>query len=443
MTAWGSVAELLGEDLDGIEFLGRGSSGTVYRATQRSLGRTVAVKVFRRFAEDETDRVLAEARAQAMLSWQANIVSLYSHGVTPDGFPYLVMEYAPGGSLADRIEDRGPLPEEEWRRMGAELAAALAAAHDAGVIHCDVKPSNVLFAADGSARLADFGIARATGMTSGTLDSIAGSLAYVPPELLDGEKPQPANDVYSLALTLIYAATGAQPLEGLVSRPALVAKIRSGAPPLPAPLLKIDQRAKQALERGLASDPTRRPSAAQICSDVARKNESDGSESPRRIARLGQSARVAVSLAIVVALLGSVLVVGGWSRGSRETPPSTCSQFQRYLSMRRALFDQVSADLEQSSDPSVVIERLLITYPAEAAKIIVPFLNAQARAAGSSEVTLAEIGQLSRVDAMRAISGGKQFLFDGQSGELDIRSLPPELRHPADRVFGHQFACLG
>ncbi|MFV0318432.1 MAG: serine/threonine-protein kinase, partial [Microthrixaceae bacterium] len=230
LTTWESVVHSLGGDLRDAEVIGEGSSGVVYRAVQASLDRTVAVKVFRQVVIGDSDRVLSEARAHARLSWHSNIASLYGQGVTEDGFPYLVMEYAGGGSLRDRVAVDGPMPPREWRAVAGQLSSALAAAHRAGVVHRDVKPSNVLFAADGSVRLADFGIARAVGVATGTIDSIEGSLGYVAPEILDGERPSAAGDVYSMALTLGYGLTGRPPIAEDLTLSQAVAAVSSGVP---------------------------------------------------------------------------------------------------------------------------------------------------------------------------------------------------------------------
>ncbi|MCB1271079.1 MAG: serine/threonine protein kinase, partial [Microthrixaceae bacterium] len=307
MTAWGSVAELLGEDLEDVELLGRGSSGVVYRARQRSLGRTVAVKVFNQFADD-ADRVLAEARAQAGLSWHANIVSLYGQGLTADGFPYLVMEYAGGGSLKDRIEADGPLSDPELLMVGAGLATALDAAHRAGVVHCDVKPSNVLFASDGSVRLADFGIAKSAGVSTGTIDSVEGSLGYVAPELLDGERQAAANDVYSLAITLSFARSGQAPLPDDLTLAQAIAAVHAGVPAAEARLDGLPEPVGRLLRDSCSTRPSGRPGASDLADAMWEATRSPAGQADGPGARNRWSRMVAAgALVAVVALLGVLL----------------------------------------------------------------------------------------------------------------------------------------
>jgi hypothetical protein len=439
VTAWGSVAELLGDDLDDIDFLGRGSSGSVYRATQRSLGRTVAVKVFRRFADDETGRVISEAKAQAGLSWHANVVSLYSQGVTTDGFPYLVMEYAPGGSLQDRVRDHGPLSEQEWRRVGAELSSALAAAHDAGVVHCDVKPSNVLFAADGSVRLADFGIARATGMTSGTLDSIEGSLTYVPPELLDGYRPSAANDVYSLALTLGFAQSGNPPYpEGLTLAQA-VAAVQSGRPSVELDRYPLDHETEGLLERSYAKDPETRPHSSELALALG-----DGGPTTHRLpatsgagrpTRLWFGAAIVALLAVVGALIARSPDQRVQAVSDVEPVFDLCGEYAAFVRDREALLTGVSEELEQSASPTDVARKLVTDYPHNFAVIARPFIESVlSSGAVKGEVTEDQLAGIVIAENLRVLDGGKPFLFDGEGGEFDPAGLPVFLYEPA-RIF--------
>ncbi len=441
MTAWENVAGGFGDDLDDIEFVGRGSSGSVYRATQRSLGRVVAIKVFRRFADDETDRVLAEARAQAALSWHANVASLYGQGVTDDGFPYLVMEYAPCGSLEDRVREQGPLPEVLWRRVGAELASALASAHDAGVTHCDVKPSNVLFAADGSVRLADFGIARATGMTSGTLDSIEGSLAYVPPELLDGQQPCPANDVYSLALTIGFARSGESPFGSDLTLAQAVAAIQSGVPANNDPEAPCSDPSVDALLSSATSrNPGQRPSARDLSEALASTGGTNRNGQIVEVVRSRPTWPVlAAAMVAAIALIGLLAVRSPGAPDEVGANPEPefhlCDEYRVFVRDREQLLTNVSRELEQSASPTDVVRRLLHDYPHDFATIVQPFIqNVIDAGAVSGEVTADQLADVVVAENLRVLNGGKVFLFDGEGGSFDPAGLPVFLYEPA-RIF--------
>lgn len=227
------------------------------RPTTAPWGRTVAVKVLSGVLGGETEEALDEARVQASVGWHANVLSVYGYGFTVDGWPYLVLEHAEGGSLRTRVQDRGPMSCSEVLRATAELAEALSVAHAAGVLHCDVKPSNVLFAADGSVRLADFGTALSA--ASQTLEFVEGSLVFAPPELLEGKRPTTANDVYGVAVSAHYALSGELPFGGL-DQPAVtsIAPIHSEA--LDFSELGLPEGVWRLLSRCVAKDPAaRRP----------------------------------------------------------------------------------------------------------------------------------------------------------------------------------------
>jgi serine/threonine protein kinase len=215
-----AIVELGIDGLSDAVEVGRGGFGIVYAANERATGRRVAVKVLAAVAAlRQQARFEAECHAMSTLSAHPNIAGVHKWGHTAEMRPYLCMEYLPGGSLAERLRRDGPSPPESARRVGEQVAMALAAAHDAGIIHRDVKPENILLAEDGRAVLTDFGIASVTGMTSSTTGPLVASLAHVAPELLDGQRATPLVDIYGLGSTLFTLLTG---------RPAFVV---DGEPP--------------------------------------------------------------------------------------------------------------------------------------------------------------------------------------------------------------------
>ncbi|GAP53387.1 serine/threonine protein kinase [Streptomyces azureus] len=241
------------------ERLGRGGMGVVWRATDQLLGRQVAVK---ELPVDETlsaaearrrrDGTLREARAVAQLSHPHVIV--VHDVVEEDERPYMVMELVEGGSLADRIATGGPVDAAEAARIGIALLGALNTAHAAGVLHRDVKPSNVLIAEDGRVVLTDFGVAQVSGATTLTeTGSFVGSPEYTAPERMAGVRTGPESDLWSLGALLCAALSGESPFHrdslGGVLHAVVVGDIR---PPAQAgPLLPVVQGL---LER----DPDRR-----------------------------------------------------------------------------------------------------------------------------------------------------------------------------------------
>jgi ABC-type amino acid transport substrate-binding protein len=194
--------------------IGRGGFATVYRARQVAFAREVAVKVIDRPNPDAAtlDQFRRECQAVGSLSWHPHVVSVYDAGTTADGRPYLTMELLPGGSLADALE-RGPLSLDQAVAFGHQVADAVAAAHEVGVLHRDLKPANILVDRRGGARLADFGIARiAGGGGTTTAGAVSGTIAYMAPELLKGDRASPASDIYGIGMTIAALLLGRSPL---------------------------------------------------------------------------------------------------------------------------------------------------------------------------------------------------------------------------------------
>jgi serine/threonine protein kinase len=198
--------------------LGRGGMGVVWRATDQLLGRGVAVKelpydqtLSAAEARRQRDRTLREARAVAQLSHPHIIVV---HDVVEDDErPYIVMELIEGGSLADRLAQRGPVDADEAARIGIALLGALRAAHAAGVLHRDLKPDNVLLES-GTDRvvLTDFGIAQVAGTPTLTENgAFVGSPEYTAPERMSGVRTGPESDLWSLGALLCAALSGESP----------------------------------------------------------------------------------------------------------------------------------------------------------------------------------------------------------------------------------------
>jgi len=186
----------------------------VYLAHDEVLERDVALKVLReQFAEDEefVERFKREAQSAAALS-HPNIVSVYDRGEAEDGTSYIAMEYVPGGTLKERISERGPLDPGVAASLALQIAEALGAAHESGVVHRDIKPQNILLSATGDAKVADFGIARAADATTiSHLGDILGTAKYMSPEQATGKPATPKSDLYSLGVVLYEMLTGELP----------------------------------------------------------------------------------------------------------------------------------------------------------------------------------------------------------------------------------------
>ncbi len=241
--------------------LGRGGMSEVYLARDETLERDVALKLLNPRVEgvDEAlQRFLSEARAIARLS-HPHIVQIFAFN--PDATPpFLVMEYIPGGPLSEAIGRQALLSVPEALDCARQMLEALAAAHDAGIVHRDVKPGNVLLAGEGQYKLGDFGLARSfeAKQKLTATGSVVGTVHYLAPEVARGETASPQSDLYSLGATLYEAICGHPPYDE-ESPLKLIHRIASAAPPpLRSRLPDLPAAVEQWLGRLMAWDQTRR-----------------------------------------------------------------------------------------------------------------------------------------------------------------------------------------
>jgi beta-lactam-binding protein with PASTA domain/predicted Ser/Thr protein kinase len=235
-----------------VELLGQGGMATIYRARDSQLERDVAVKVLRPEYGNDPDffaRFRQEAQSAASLN-HPGVVAVYDYG-TDDVGPFIVMELVDGEDLATILRRTGALPPRQAARIVAEAARAIAAAHERGFVHRDIKPGNILVTRDGRVKVADFGIARAIAESALTMPGTTlGSVHYFSPEQARGELAAPASDIYSLGIVLFELLTGQRPWRGDTAAAIATARL-SGVVPSPSavkpgvpPVLEaIDQRA--------------------------------------------------------------------------------------------------------------------------------------------------------------------------------------------------------
>jgi serine/threonine protein kinase len=211
---------------------GSGGMADVYLAHDEVLDRDVALKLLKdHLAQNHefVERFRLEARSAASLS-HPHIVPVFAWGENGDGMYYIVMEYLPGGTLKDRITSKGALPARTAAAVALQVAEALQAAHEQGMIHRDIKPHNILITDSGRVQVADFGIARAAEATTiSDLGYIFGSAKYMSPEQAAGEQVGPASDLYSLGVVLYEMLTGRVPFE--IETPADVPILHALSPP--------------------------------------------------------------------------------------------------------------------------------------------------------------------------------------------------------------------
>jgi eukaryotic-like serine/threonine-protein kinase len=272
------------------ERVASGGMASVWRAHDEVLARTVAVKVLHdHLAADEAfrERFRREAIAAAKLT-HPNVVSLYDTGTDGDCV-FIVMEYIDGSTLKDVIREQAPLGIPQATAIGERVARALDYAHSRGLVHRDVKPANILIGADGSVKVADFGIAKADHADDLTRTGmVLGTAAYVAPEQIRGEAVDGKADQYGLAIVLYEAITGRQPFKG--DSPVATAAQRLERNPLPVRSLRADApRALDAvLMRALARDPRDRFATVGAFADaLAEFAEGDTGETAALVASTG------------------------------------------------------------------------------------------------------------------------------------------------------------
>ncbi len=218
MTA-GSTDALIGRLIDGRyqvrSRIARGGMATVYLATDLRLERKVAIKVMHGHLSDDVafrDRFIQEARSAARLA-HPNVVNVFDQGQDSD-MAYLVMEYLPGITLRDLLQDHGRLTTDQTLDILEAVLAGLSAAHKAGIVHRDLKPENVLLADDGRIKIGDFGLARAVSANTATGAALLGTIAYLSPELVTRGIADARSDIYAVGIMSYEMLTGKQPFVG-------------------------------------------------------------------------------------------------------------------------------------------------------------------------------------------------------------------------------------
>ena len=273
---------ILGNRYELLELVGSGGMADVYKAHDKLLDRTVAVKALHaQFASDAefVARFQREAQGAAKMS-HPNIVNIYDVG-QEENCHYIVMEYVSGQTLKDRLDAEGHLSVPAALGIARQIAEALQHAHENGLVHCDIKPHNILVMDDGRVKVADFGIARAvSSVTSTYTGNIVGSVHYFSPEQAKGSLITPKSDVYSLGVVLYEMLTGQLPFTGetpvgialkhLQEEPIPIASIDASIPPF-----------VEVLVAGLmAKDPNQRPDSAAVVRQIVQDESALGIGAP-------------------------------------------------------------------------------------------------------------------------------------------------------------------
>ena len=307
---------LVGRVLDGRYRVGsrlaRGGMATVYEAHDSRLDRVIALKVMHASLADDDEfvsRFIREAHSAARLS-HPNVVAVYDQGAD-QGHVFLAMELVRGRTLRDLIREHGHLSPRQSLEVLEPVLAALGAAHQAGIIHRDVKPENVLISDDGRIKVADFGLARAvTGHTSHTTASgvLMGTVAYLSPEQVERGVADPRSDVYATGILLYEMLTGLKPYDGETAIQVAYRHVHDDVPP-PSQLVPSTPAELDALvARATSRDPEKRPAdARKMLAEVS---------TTRRLLSDGELDTLGPALATIPTAQDKTMVVD-----LRESPP--------------------------------------------------------------------------------------------------------------------------
>jgi serine/threonine-protein kinase len=330
-----TTATLLGGRYRLENVIGRGGMALVYLARDTELGSPVAVKILADNLAADPElrrRFLREAQLAGRLS-HPNVVRVLGRGEQA-GRPYIVLEHVAGRSVGEELARVGRLPPERVCELGAQAAAGLAAAHEQGLVHRDVKPHNLLLTAHDGVKVADFGIARASDGTQLTqVGTILGTTAYLAPEQAAGREAAAPADVYGLGVVLYELLTGRPPYEASSVAELVIARgSRDPAPPSElAPGIPPD--VDSLVLRCLRPEPELRPTARDV--ELTLRSERDAptrvawpaSERETTILRPSRGRRPVVVGGVVAAAAATVLAVALASGGSTpaRTPPKVAS----------------------------------------------------------------------------------------------------------------------
>lgn len=262
--------ELLADRYRLNEPLGSGSMGRVWQAWDTMLDRAVAIKLLAAAEGDPAaaQRFTDEAHAVARLT-DPRIAALYDFGHAADGRPFLVMELVPGRSLAQLLRDQGPLDPHTAADLGGQAARALAAAHEGGVVHHDVKPANLLVTEKGQLKLVDFGVASLADGAGrpGAENTVLGTVAYVAPERALGHPTDPAADLYALGCVLYELLTGAPPFRAGTAADVVRKHLHEQPRALGAVRPEVPHELQGIVHALLAKKPVDRPADANLVAE--------------------------------------------------------------------------------------------------------------------------------------------------------------------------------
>jgi tetratricopeptide (TPR) repeat protein len=327
-----SITGILPDRYEEPQLVGRGGMGEIYMAHDRELERRVAVKILDEHVAENPEfrqRFRREALTAARLSGEAHVVTIFDVG-EHEGRPFIVMEYLPGGTLAERARAAPPSLDQSLAWL-AQAATALDKAHANGVVHRDVKPGNLMLDGRDGLTVVDFGIARAADHTLGMTapGTVLGTAGYLAPEQAQGLETTAASDRYALGIVAFELLTGGRPFERGSATAEAAAHIHEPVPPASERGVGIPAAADAVFERALAKDPARRYETAGAFVDAlaravhpaSMRAFAEPSRVPRPERRDGWPLPALLGIVLAGALLLGVGVAAAFLLGGGDDPP--------------------------------------------------------------------------------------------------------------------------
>jgi len=374
-----------------LELLGKGGMGAVYRALDQSLGRYVGIKVMqKKYGEDKkfVANFFREARAAAALN-HPNIVQIYSCG-EEHSQPYIIMELVGGGRMDEMVTDGNPLDEVRTLEIAVDIAEGLKAANEIGLIHGDIKPANILFDKQDSAKVVDFGLARFVDWQPDGASEIWGTPYYIAPEKARGQRVDHRSDIYSLGATLYHALGAKPPFDGKTATDVVLARLKNPAIGLRVIRPSLQPETADLIARMLEADPFMRyPTYASLLADIRealRVAKQEHRASRHNVHKSKAAPLIVVGIGLLVA---AVLAIGAWQ----------ASKHHKVMMEKQAL--QAAAEKEaqalEAPPPEEIIE---IAETEEPVKIVAPIVQPFTK--NGAKIMILVSGNLARGKTMAA-----------------------------------------
>jgi len=359
-----------------VDKLGEGGMGVVYKATDTTLNRDVAVKFLPAHLKSDKQakqRFIHEARAASALN-HANIAVVHEIDETPEGQVFIVMAYYEGQTLKDKLKD-GMFSVNEAITIVSQIASGLAAAHQKGILHRDIKPANILFGNDGHAKLADFGLAKLAGQTKVTkTGTTVGTVAYMSPEQASGDDVDHQSDVFSLGVVLYELLTGRLPFTGDRDVAILYQIVNTNPEPASQFRADLSPDIEAVLGRALAKQREERyASASDLLDDLLRLQEGRAPRPAPRRSWLRWAAAAAAGVALTIAVYAAISKFGlsGPGPGEESTTvarsavavlPFTVRGTTDDAGLGEGLVDLLSSKLDGAGSLRSIDPRAMLTY---------------------------------------------------------------------------------